>query len=100
MALPDSLLIWLAVVLAAVEVTLAVLAIVIAGFAIFGRRAIVESAKREARRSAESEVNERLRESNLREMILRAVQKEGNILYNDLQIADQNPKSESEERND
>ena len=91
MALPENLLIWLAVVLAAVQVTLAVLAIVVAVLAVFGRRAVVDSAKREARRAAEDEVKQRLRESNLRGMIVSAVEKEGNILYNDLQTTTGRP---------
>lgn len=91
---PDNLLLWFAVVLAAVEVTLTALAVVIAVVAIFGRRAVIDGARREARRAAESEVELRLQESNLRAMILQAVQKEGDILYNDIYFTSQNPKSE------
>lgn len=89
MALPDDLLLWLAVVLAAVELTLAALAIGVALIAVVGRRAVLAVARQEARRAAEEEARARLADYNLRDMVVRAVQAEGDKLFRDMQMAGQ-----------
>ena len=98
MALPENLLIWLAAVLAAVELTLAALAIGIALVAIIGRRAVLAVARQEARRAAELEARTRLDDSNLREMIVRAVRDEGDKLFRDIQMTSEPSRETGEEK--